>query len=748
MAQESIGQIWSSSAQEFNAKSGPSVKPPKPFFTIFGKDEKAIHKWMVNAFEYCREFYKPYNKAIQQNISLYQGLSYNSGTTRSEYDDKTYREGMDDALDYPIDGNNFTNYAQELTEELVNSVTGAPPSLAVYPANSDEPQDILNATTVKLLLDTIMYDTKWATDEPQFVRNTKIAGECWEFITWDKDKGDVMPEAKDAMALFKGQMPIYDENGNPTSQILYSPPRMGDVCIEYVLAENVFPEPVPYGNQIDWVMRICFKHVDFLKRKYQEKASEIEPDKGNNWDHSMNKMCDYGSIATVIEFYHRDTPFVPGGFQCVFTTESYLEGMKLDYRHGELPCERLTDLDVPGCARGISYLRNTTNLQKMINHMHYLVHRNFDLFSHPKWLVEIGSINKKHLRRMPGIIPLAPGSTPPQLLQFQATHPEIYNYIEKCKEEIRLLSGIHPISQGVIPAGMESGIAMNALREEENKRHGTFVGKLNDWRIRVWRKALSVVSEKYSDSDKRMVRVVGKNNEYIHRVFKKAILEKPYDVRFQNQSALGDTKAAKLSGLMELYGKGVISPEELRENLELGNLSKIYRDSMEPQQTALWENETMLNGGHMEVEMTDDHEKHYRIHYPVLQQQHVREMPDSVRGSLLMDSPFFGKGIAGHILNHVKYMVEEVKVEMAASGQSPKMMKYSQMPGFLLLSKFFLAEEERTPGALAGAPTPTGAPPPSAPSGGESMLAPQSNPTVVPQDGMAQMLEPSAPQAP
>lgn len=748
---ESISQIWSSAPEQYQVIQGTNAKPPRPFFTVLGKSEEALHKWLKNAFEYCREFYKPYHRSIQQNISIYQGLSYRTGITRSEYEEKTFKEDIEISFDYPADGNNFTNYAQELTEELINSITGAPPSIAAYPANSDEPQDILNAVTVKLLLDTIQYDTRWTVSVPQFVRNTKIGGECWQFITWDEDKGDVFPAAKDAEKQFGGEIPLTDEYGNPRKEdgeplMLSRPPRMGDVVIDYSMAEHVFPQPLPFGEDPEWVMRLRFKHIDFLKTKFPNYSKNISPDKGNQWDYSMNKMCDYGEIATVIEFYHKDTIYVPGGYQCQFTTETLLETSKLKYRHGELPCEKLTDMDVPGVTRGVSYLRNTKNLQRMINHMHALVHRNFDLFSHPKWLVEIGSINKKHLRRMPGIIPIVPGTTPPQLLNFQATSPEVYNYIEKCKEEIRLLSGIHPVSQGEIPAGMESGIALSLLREEENKRHSTFITKYNDWIVRVWRKVLSVASEKYSIFDKRMIRVVGKNNEYIYKVFNAAILEKPYDVRLQNQSALGDTKAAKVSGLMELFGRGVLSKDELRENLELGNLSKIYRDSMEPQQTALWENEQMMNGQEMEVETTDDHEKHYRIHYPILQQHHVRSMPDQIKGSLSQDSPFFGKGISGHLLNHVKYMVDEVKVEMAVAGQSPKMMQYSQLSGFLLMARFFLSPEEQTPGSPAGGPPQSSGAPAS--NNSESMLAPTASPTAIPQEGMARMLEPMAPQSP
>lgn len=753
MANNSIAGIWDGN---ISGQAGNSVKAPKPFFTCLGKDENHLHAWLKGAFEFCREYYKPYNRALQQNISLYQGLTYDRGQSREEYDEKTYREGIDLAFDYPCDPNNFTNYAHELTEELVSSVTTYRPSIATYPANSDEPQDILNAITVKQLLDTIMYDTRWEVSVPQFVRNVKVGGECWQFITWNKNKGDLTPAAKDATSQWGSfPIPLLGEDGKPVlkdgePQMIESPPRVGDVEITYTLAEHVFPQPVPFGQEREWVMRLRFDYTETLKARHRQKSKDIAPDKGGHWDFSQNKMEDLGEITTYVEFWHKVTDLVPKGYECKFTTETVLEASDLTYRHGELPGEELTDLDVPGVTRGLSYLRNTRNLQKMINHLNQLVHRNFDLFAHPKWIVEIGSINKKHLRRMPGIIPLVPGTNPPKLLQLQSTHPEIYQYIEACVEKIRVLSGVHPISQGQVPTGLESGIAIGLLREEENKRRHSFITKYNDWIVRVWRKVLSVVSEKYRPEDRRLVRVVGKNNEYIHKVFHQAMLEKPYDVRLQNQSALGDTKAARVSGLMELFGKGVLDVDELRENLELGNLSKVYRDSMEPTQTALWENELMLKGTVVQIDPIDDHEKHYRIHYPMLQQHSTRNLAIQIRGTLEPESEFFGQGMSGHLLNHVKYMVQEIKLEMSIAGQSPRLAKYASLPGFLLLAAQFLSPEDL--GAGAGAAPPNGA----GPSGnGQAQggppspgLAPSGPMSTMPQESMQATFTPEIPQSP
>lgn len=732
-------------ANAFDRYSDPSMKvaknePPCSFFKVLQKqDEKQLFQWVKDAFEFCREFYKPYNASVQANVALYQGFQYKRGQTREDYDRATY-----DPQFFPEDEDLITNYAHELTEEIVSSITMYRPSIAVMPANSNELSDVINAEMMKQLIDTKYYEIGYDAKQPQFIRNTKVGGECYYFCTWDENAGPLSPQYKVARDFFGPEkIPLLDkdgkqreENGKPV--FIEKPVRLGELKLQMALAEHVFPQPRIYDEDSDWLMWLTFEEVDGLKQKYAHVEDKIEADKGGNWSFFYNRMVDLQKYTTVINFYHKDTEFVPGGFEFRATTETILtpDPGKLTYRHGQLPCERLTDIDIPGVGRGISYLRNTRPLQLKINELRRLVNRNMKLISHPKWVVETGSISKKHLAAMPGIIPVTPGMKPPTLIQFQSTHPEIYQYIKACIDEIRVLSGVHPISQGQPPAGVESGIALNLLREEENKRYNSFVTKYNNHHVKMSQKVLDTMLEKYKPEDQRLIKTLGPQNEWVYKMVSKAMIETPYDVRLQNQSALGDTKAAKISASFELLDRGVVTPDYVQETLNLGAINQSLKELNEPIRTAQYENEQIISGKPCKVLITDDHEKHFKVHMRPLQETRFRDKDPVVVGSDVEGEPGFGGGLMGHAREHAVFMVQQVEAEMKF-GQSPSLMKYSQIPGWTLLAKDLFTPvppppPEMPPPGQEPAPPPAGAPSESPIEDPASPIAPQGQAPIDP----------------
>lgn len=79
----------------------------------------------------------------------------------------------------------------------------------------------------------------------------------------------------------------------------------------------------------------------------------------------------------------------------------------------------------------------------------------------------------------------------------------------------------------------------------------------------------------YKPEDGRMIRILGQDNSYLMKSFGKADFNCAYDVRLLNSSALPDSKAGKISAILDLNTATQADPmfgkEEIAQMLDLAN---------------------------------------------------------------------------------------------------------------------------------------------------------------------------------
>lgn len=689
-----------------------SRKPPKPFHTQTNKPPEDRHGWLKNAFYFCREFYKPCAVEAQRNVAAYLGHSVGKGQTRQEYDEKTYNvQGSP-----PVDDRLTTNYAHEFTEEYVSRITTFKPSFAVVPENPNDTSDIINAQTVKQIIDGILYNKKFDLIHQRVVRAAKLGGECSLYPLWNPNAG---PISKEQSLIGDGVAPTTIDMVQPASADdlesigkgkpfeIQRPVRDGDIEFEVSGVSKTFPEPRPFGRLGDWEIRTYQEATDTLKANHPDYADKIEPDKGGHWDSYMGKQAQFGDHTTVIEFWHRDTELVAGGYQILATTECILSEGKLEYEHGQIPCAKLKDIEIDDWNRGVSFYSLILPIQRRINDLRYYINRNQRLFSHPKWLVEVGSINKKHLRNMPGVLPVQPGAMEPKLITFASTNPEIFQYIQELANEMRTLAGLHPVSGGAAPKADMSGVALAQLKQEENERYNSFLAKNNSFLVDAMNLAWKAYAQFARSENHLIVKMLGPENEYVFKKLDSMALRSTYDVRLQNQSALGDTKAQQTANAVEFLKLGIYTPQDVSDTLNVGSTSRSQRRLREPGRTQMLENDALMTGQPAQVLETDNHEEHYKELYPSMQEERYRNLPPPAQAAAY-----------DHLMTHVMYMSDQVKTELVFTPEPPSLMKFAMLPGWSLLARKFMDPAQLMPppppppmGPGSGAPPGPGAPP-------------------------------------
>lgn len=537
------------------------------FFTIADSpiDEKL--KWLqediktkFNAASSRIEMYRKYE-------ALFKGIHYKSMDYRRNENDDSYSGTKQPRM--------AVNLVQEMVETKVSQRARNKPGFAVIP-NNDEINDINNATTVKTLLDNrnqeIDIDGIFSTgDRMNFMR-----GESYTFVTWDAESGDVHPEYKTAMSQGL-KVPKLDKEGKPIpGEFIESAVTIGDVSVRVLGPERCFPEQnCNNWNEVDDITEMDWMHLDVLKAMYPEHAAQITINDDyffyDSADYSIKKRKNHAAVFT---YWHRKTKFLPEGRKIIYVMDVILEDGPLPFSHGKLPCVFDTDIDVPDELHGRPFIVNIAQLQNLHNMCMASIARNIAVSSMPKWVMPKGTVHRDKLNNEYGIIEYS-GPIAPQMVTYSAINKDLYEMPDKFEKYIQSMSMVDSMARGEPPVGIKAAVALQFLDEQDQQRQSTGIAKRLK-RIRdVYKMMISVMGDNYKKEDGRMIRILGADNSYLINSFEEADFNSAYDVRILNTSSLPDSKAGRISAILDLNTATQADPmfgkEEIAQMLDLAN---------------------------------------------------------------------------------------------------------------------------------------------------------------------------------
>jgi len=536
------------------------------FFTVADKglDEKL--KWLqsdiknkFNTSSSRIEMYRKYE-------ALFKGVHYKSMDYRRNENDDSYSGTKQPRM--------AVNFCQEMVEAKVAQRSRFKPSIAVIP-NNDEINDINNAKTVKMLLDNRAQELDLEKIFADGDRMNFLRGESFTFITWDKNLGNTHPEYSKVTGMGE-QVPILDEKGNPTGEFHTQPIMIGDVRVEVLGPERVFVEQNKgKWEEVNHITVMDWKHVDELKVEYPEHANDIvETDDFFFYDSSDFGIKKRKNHVAVFTFYHKKTKFMSEGARVVYTQSAILEDGPLPYSHGKLPCVFDTDIDVPDELHGRPFLTNIAQLQNLHNMCMASIARNLAVSSMPKWVMPKGAVHRDKLNNEYGIIEYS-GPIAPQMVTYSALNKDLYEMPDKIERYIEKGSAVYGISRGEPPKGIKAAVALQFLDEQETQRESRGMAKRQRRILDTYRLMISTMGDYYKPEDGRMIRILGQDNSYLMKAFTEADFKCAYDVRLLNSSALPDSKAGKISAILDLNTATQADPmfgkEEISQMLDLAN---------------------------------------------------------------------------------------------------------------------------------------------------------------------------------
>jgi hypothetical protein len=324
-------------------------------------------------------------------------------------------------------------------------------------------------------------------------------------------------------------------------------------------------------------------------------------------------------------------PYFPNGLHMVFNKDKIIHREPYPFRHGELPVSTMGHIPLPISQFPMSVLQQVRPPVIELSKTESQLLDNRNLMANPPWMIPDqarieGEIQNKpgariRYRHTPNVPPPAPAEMP-EIPQY------VKDLVPMLKEHILEISGQGETSQGRVPPGARSGVAIAYLQEEDDTRLGPTVSEFEEMWERAGYMLLETISEKYDIP--RTVTIYKKHGEPEVFDFVGTMIEGNTNVVVQAGSALPRSKAAKQQFILDLWDRRLEQdPRKVREMLELsqGEPDEWDIDLDEAER----ENRSLMRGQQVEVKEWQNHPAHHFQHRRFMKSADFSELPEDVQ---------------------------------------------------------------------------------------------------------------------
>lgn len=541
-----------------------------PFIDL--TNEVEVLNWLTNDIKEKMDSRATRLEVIKRLMSMYKGIGYYpEGAKRHRDDDGASSEGLNITK-------SFVNFVNEMVDAKIAQRSRFKPGISVIPMSDNDIEDENNAELSKLVLTAKAQEIDLETVLADGDQSIFLTGEQYTYIYWDKNKGGMnkrYSEAKEQGIILE------DDIGMPIEEV-----PNGDFCVEVLGPDRAYHqlkknriEDCDDFSVIKWV------HIDELKHDYPHVADKITAgDISGAYTSSSMYNTDKENMAMVVCYYHRPTKYLPMGAKFEYTRDAILEGGPFPYKHGKLPFVFDTDITVNDEITGRPFTANLERLQRLHDMVMYSTAKGYAISSSPKWMYPKGAVDPNKLGNKYSSLEFK-GPTAPQLVSFNGVNSAGGDIMQISERYIEKSSTVFGISRGDAPKKITAAIALQFLDEQEQQRESRGMAKRQARTIKIYKMMMAMMAQYYKKGDGRFSSMIGNDNDYLINDIDKVDFTRCADIRFENASAISDTKTGRIATIIDVNAATQNDPEgpyfkknEITQILELGN-DKRFRDS-------------------------------------------------------------------------------------------------------------------------------------------------------------------------
>lgn len=538
----------------------------KPFFAIDHSSDDELLRWFKEEISYLKDEYKEWHEEIKNNYKRFKEIQYKTQIFSS-------RDLPDKKTRYTP--NIVAPLVRDITDERIARMMEFKPNVVILPQH-DEQQDKVDAKIAKKFVKHIEKQERIDYKLQKFLRTAYVAGEGYLILTWNPDKGYPMPDSeKVGKTVF-----------------------VGDIDVRHASPLRLLMEKRLDDGEPEYCFYFEYEYGDVLKKKYPSKALDLDKRSATYYDAEKMEDVTVPGKVTKVTFWHKKTPFLPDGFECVFVEDTILKKSPLPYQHGKIPVVVLTDNENIEESHGRSFINSIKGMVTYFNNLLNMGVKQMTLMSWPKWFVDAGSVDPQQLNNDTGIVTIKPGSRAPVLSQGSPVSPQLMAWKDRALEWIYAWGKSNSVIRGDPPTGVTAFVALQYVSESENRRMNTSVVKFNEAVRLMYEMVLTTCGQYYKKEDKRTLLVIGKDGSWSAENYDPSSLAKPYSIVIQNASALPDSKAARTQYIIDLAKNfpDLFPKEQLIEMLDLAQSDKFIDEASSAARAAEAENEMMMEG--------------------------------------------------------------------------------------------------------------------------------------------------------
>ncbi len=464
----------------------------------------------------------------------------------------------------------------------------------VIPGSKDQ-SDIDAAKAADKYLRVLWQELDFSTATRDIFLNMLIKKRCWVKTWFDAEAGpDITPAEGD-----RG----YEQWAGGDQKPLHMGVIRARVCDPLSIVHNT---DATCEQEIRWIIERKATDVDEIFERY---GIRVQPDANleylNAYDITQAGADGIGAyqatrlknMALLYEMWVKPCKEYPGGVKITVAG-----GQQLDYtdQAGELPYQLFGYIPIPGTLLFDAIVTDMLAPQREINTLRSMIATHARRLGNAMWLNPIGSNADEEMlvNEVAGIIEYSPvGGAKPERVQAPDI-PSFYGQ-ELANNAIDLddMSGAREVSQGRMPAGLDTLGGLEIMVEQENEKLTVASQNYEQGMKKVMQRILRLLKAHYTEE--RQGRLLGENNESELVSFNGSDLTGFEDINVIQGSSLPDMKAAQQERIMVMWKSGAIVKKDgtpdtakLLRLMGLGDSTELFEERALDENNAKMEDKT------------------------------------------------------------------------------------------------------------------------------------------------------------
>jgi hypothetical protein len=544
-----------------------------------------------------------------------------------------------------VTANIITNFVKLIRSKMLRQE----PILRIKPSNLDE-KHIRASLIGDKFMQYCEQHLKLLKVKHRLVNSVIIFGDGFLKPYWDRSKGEMFYEW--AMTTVDTGVPVMDKTemgliqkvdqngenlfyalkeGHPYQEAYFT----GDIDVSVLTPLEIFvPSDATSHDTLREIMEVRLVDIDEIHDTYN---IDVKPEPidaiGIMQEITSITGTDYkkseSHCALVKEYWQAPNKYYPNGRHIIVANDQLLLNSEIPKEfllmEPPFPYFKFSFDDIPGRYWSRSPLDDSRHLQKHLNRTLSRIMENSNLGSAFKWLipdgcgVETGVINQEpgqeiHFNSGPWGAPQAirPEPVGQSLIELPQILQGIYNDV----------TGIHDISYG--KAGkVRSGQALANMAEMDETSLEPVLDDFNANYSAFGRALLHIGRNHIKEA--RMLKIVGRESvEYVNDFYGE-MLEGSEDPICETSSGLPQNRISRFQMVMQLVQAGLYDGPKALKALEIEG-DDMFKRERQDESRAKMENDRMMKGELVSVEMFDDDIIHLKEHFRVAKEEQFQEL--------------------------------------------------------------------------------------------------------------------------